>query len=230
MNFFDFSVALATDPSSPQSLNHPRLIIRLEDAFARRLTSCLGLCFLIFLFLRCLLPMTVSPVDPSFEGEHKTDRRVREVYRYFQPSNPAALNTTSVSFGDNSESTKISPGSSLIEAALQAVSSTNIQGSLGSPNVTLNSFAQLAALRLNVRRALIRYRRVFFVRGVHLVYVFGINICFSILDRESQFILAEGTQTSNINNPSVYGREGDGLWAGCSTVVTAWSLCKVTPS
>lgn len=107
----------------------------------------------------------MSPLEPHPpEGEHKADRRVREVYRYFQPTNPAALNPTWLPFGaevsanttplhlptDPSDEVGLD---NLAAAATAAVGPVD----LNSPNTTLTAFAQLVALRLNARRALIRY-------------------------------------------------------------------------
>jgi hypothetical protein len=85
---------------------------------------------------------------------HRDDRRFRELYRYFQPGNPAALLYPQyVAPGQESVSdpTIAVEGASL---ALATVSSLP-RGPL-SPNTTLTSFAQLAALRLNAHRAIIR--------------------------------------------------------------------------
>lgn len=67
---------------------------------------------------------------------HEADRQAREVYRYFQPANPAALNAAWL------------PRSAASEFETES-------SSLSSPNTTLTSFAQQAAIRLNAQRAFI---------------------------------------------------------------------------
>ncbi|EIT72431.1 signal transduction histidine kinase [Aspergillus oryzae 100-8] len=75
---------------------------------------------------------------------------------------------------------------------------------LGNPNTTLSSFAQLAALRLDVERVLI-----------------------SVSDRNSQFILAQSTRSTATSNK--HEMSGDGVWSGCSTISTeAWKMCAAT--
>ncbi|KAJ5288255.1 hypothetical protein N7478_003941 [Penicillium angulare] len=87
--------------------------------------------------------------------DYEADRQTREVYRYFQLENPVVLNTT-WSAGEHSVT---SIGVSSIERSLDFVDSAvdneasktaSIDNSpLYSPNTTLTSLAQLAALRLN---------------------------------------------------------------------------------
>lgn len=75
-----------------------------------------------------------------------------------------------------------------------------------SRNAVLTAIAQLAALRLGARRALI-----------------------SLLDSRSQIVLAEATPTlplcpeSAINNASAH----DGLWLGCATIPRECGLCEL---
>lgn len=79
--------------------------------------------------------------------EYGADRQAREVYRYFQPGNPAALNVAWPPFGDH--------------LATPVELPTPISSSiLSSPNATLTSLAQLAALRLNAQRAFITYTTI----------------------------------------------------------------------
>ncbi|KAI3132141.1 hypothetical protein CBS147325_8848 [Penicillium roqueforti] len=117
---------------------------------------------------------------------HEADRQAREVYRYFQPANPAALNAAWL------------PRSAASEFETES-------SSLSSPNTTLTSFAQQAAIRLNAQRAFI-----------------------TILNHDSQFIIAEATKTTNIGNSKLYTAEGDGLFAGTSTLPNAWNICWET--
>ena len=92
---------------------------------------------------------------------HRADRRSREVYRYFQPSNPAALNSTWLPFGNESNSAA-SLSASTPAFATEASTSAKVihqTSSRHSSNTTLTSFAQLAALGLNAERCLITYLR-----------------------------------------------------------------------
>lgn len=90
---------------------------------------------------------------------YEADRQKREVYRYFQPGNPAALNASLLQvdehmapIGDFSRvSTPFIPDASDSETNFVEGSSPS------SPNTTLTSFAQLAALQLNAQRAFITY-------------------------------------------------------------------------
>lgn len=75
-----------------------------------------------------------------------------------------------------------------------------------SSNAVLTAIAQLAALRLGARRALI-----------------------SLIDSQSQIVLAEATPTlplcpnSAVNDTSAY----DGLWLGCATIPRECGLCEL---
>lgn len=93
---------------------------------------------------------------------HRDDRRFRELYRYFQPANPAALlyqlhhdlcspTTPAENLADAIPSVEGESGNPL------AVSLMPPQEDLSSPNTILTSFAQLAAHKLNVERAIIWY-------------------------------------------------------------------------
>lgn len=48
------------------------------------------------------------------------------------------------------------------------------------------------------------------------------------MDRESQYFIAEATQTLNLSDPTKYEREEDALWAGCSAVARRNKLCEVS--
>lgn len=117
------------------------------------------------------------------EGDdHYASRRVRELYRYFQPEQPPqptpaqfvssyfdswVSDTASWSeeasvpaISTDSVSTPILTPSVNTAASTSAAVSQQNEGEglvLGNPNRTLNAFAQLAALRLNVQRVLIRW-------------------------------------------------------------------------
>lgn len=74
-----------------------------------------------------------------------------------------------------------------------------------SPDTTLTALAQLCALRLNAKRAMI-----------------------SVLDREKQYFIAESTKTLNLLDNEKYEAEGDELWFGCGVVDKAGRLCEKT--
>ncbi|CAG8046288.1 unnamed protein product [Penicillium olsonii] len=84
---------------------------------------------------------------------YEADRQAREVYRYFQPANPAALNTNRPlpeEHFSSLDSTRASASASISEDSEATQTPLNAQS---SPNTTLTSFAQLAALRLNAQLA-----------------------------------------------------------------------------
>ncbi|KAJ6114901.1 hypothetical protein N7486_000679 [Penicillium sp. IBT 16267x] len=146
--------------------------------------------------------------------QHNADRRARELYRYYQPAGPvgvipswlstderlpshhSTVNTPPIrdgSCGSNSSTTS-GPSTAIGPEALI----------LGTSNNTLTSFAQLAALRLNVERAF---------------------IC--VLDRDQQFMLAEATKSVNLNDTSLHDRH-DQIWMGSTGGQKAWNLCQDT--
>lgn len=149
--------------------------------------------------------------------ERSADRRVRELYRYYHPANlhpavpswipagealPPTSNTGDVVTPPASDDTGSSGGT-----ATSCPSATIGPEALvlGASNSTLTSFAQLAALRLNVDRAL---------------------IC--VLDRDMHYVLAEANKSFNLND--VGNRvEMDGSWLGTTGGEKAWSICQVSP-
>lgn len=90
---------------------------------------------------------------------YEADRQKREVYRYFQPENPAALNASLLQFDEHVASIGDFSRVSTPFIPDPSGSETNfVEGSSpSSPNTTLTSFAQLAALQLNAQRAFITY-------------------------------------------------------------------------
>jgi hypothetical protein len=72
-----------------------------------------------------------------------------------------------------------------------------------SPDTTLTAFAQLAALRLNVKRCLI-----------------------SLFDSTQQYIIAEATQTISLQSDQVYD-PGDDLWLGTTVLPKDFGLCHL---
>ncbi|KAE8145765.1 hypothetical protein BDV25DRAFT_163925 [Aspergillus avenaceus] len=159
-------------------------------------------------------------MDSSHRNDdHNTGRRVRELYRYFQPervplnanfsSNTSSPLPASAPIQDANLPAPLSPSISsqlplppTVGAASTVVPEETLV--LGNPNTTLTSFAQLAALRLNVERVLI-----------------------SVSDRNSQYVLAQSTRFST--DPCGYESNADGLWTGCTTISSdAWKMCAAT--
>ncbi|CAI7587000.1 unnamed protein product [Penicillium pancosmium] len=143
--------------------------------------------------------------------DHEADRQTREVYRYFQPANPAALNATwspGEHLATSIDVSSIANSTNCVDSAVdeEVPGTTSIDDSpLYSPNTTLTSLAQLAALRLNAQRAII-----------------------TILNRDSQFVLAEATRTTNLGSSTLFGDKGDNLFAGTSTLSSTWNICQET--
>ncbi|KAJ5495899.1 hypothetical protein N7539_001015 [Penicillium diatomitis] len=124
--------------------------------------------------------------------DHLAGRRAREVYRYFRPeqTDPSQENSSPRSTSNSPprippakerSSVELAPslGQSPLKSSatwepLQPMPESLI---LGDDNETLNSFAHLAALRLNVEQ----------------VYI-------SVSDRDSQFIIAQSAQTKQSDN------------------------------
>lgn len=50
----------------------------------------------------------------------------------------------------------------------------------------------------------------------------------SVVDRETQYFIAEATRSLNLRDPSKYENEEDVLWAGCSAVSRKGKLCEVS--
>ncbi|KAJ5793966.1 CheY-like superfamily [Penicillium paradoxum] len=144
--------------------------------------------------------------DEKTLRDYEADRQTREVYRYFQPKNPAALNATLLEFDDHEVSIEdVSTLATPVVPGLLESETPSIEDSPSSPNTTLTSFAQLAALRLNAQRAFI-----------------------TILNTDSQFILAEATRNTNLRSSKSSVGEGDELFAGTSTLSDAWNICQET--
>jgi len=156
--------------------------------------------------------------ETGLKTQHNADRRVRELYRYYQPAGPVGVISSWLSKDERSSSPN-STGTSQVntppiqDGSCGSNSSTTSGPStamgpealvLGTSNNTLNSFAQLAALRLNVERAF---------------------IC--VLDRDQQFMLAEATKSVNLNDASLHDRH-DQIWMGSTGGQKAWNLCQVS--
>lgn len=147
--------------------------------------------------------------------EHNADRRVRELYRYCQP---AELPSNVSSWFPTGESLPATTTTGIPDtppaadgtgsSASSATSRPSTIGPetliLGTANSTLTSFAQLAALRLNVDRAL---------------------VC--VLDRNMQYIIAEATKSVSLGDSGI-STENDEIWLGTTGNRKAWSLCQVS--
>ncbi|EKG12536.1 hypothetical protein MPH_10336 [Macrophomina phaseolina MS6] len=75
----------------------------------------------------------------------------------------------------------------------------------GVPCTVLTAHAQLVAWRLNAQRALV-----------------------SLIDRETQYFVAESTKTLDLANSEEYEAPNDAVWAGCVSVPKAGRLCEHT--
>lgn len=73
------------------------------------------------------------------------------------------------------------------------------------PDTVLTAHAQLVAWRLNVQRALV-----------------------SLIDRETQYFVAESTKTLDLANADEFESPNDAVWAGCISVPKAGRLCEHT--
>lgn len=109
------------------------------------------------------------------EGDHSAGRRAREMYRYFRPERQASISEnasissgTSSQRGPNAHDDQSIHQNRDLSISTQPSTTQSLQDSLpmlepspdsmvlGEASSTLNSFAQLAALRLNVDRVFIR--------------------------------------------------------------------------
>ncbi|RDW86235.1 putative sensor histidine kinase/response regulator [Aspergillus mulundensis] len=154
----------------------------------------------------------------SREQEHIDGRRARELYRYFQPQRslsadriptPSTIDSDSVQLGvpPARESALATPPSPALSAQHAATTAGLVPEALilGEYNATLSSFAQLAALRLDVERVMI-----------------------SVSDRTSQFIIAQSSK-SLLGGKRQYEYDGSGTWDGCHTHTSAaWPMCRKT--
>jgi hypothetical protein len=103
---------------------------------------------------------TVLMEPPRWDDDHNAGRRARELYRYFQPErSPQTPPSREDSPQTNPVSDASLPGPSPFTAAAPPPITHIVPEDalvLGEANATLTSFAQLAALRLDVDRVLVR--------------------------------------------------------------------------
>jgi hypothetical protein len=154
--------------------------------------------------------------DPKTEQhfQHSADRRTRELYRYYQPAIQAGVVSSWLPTGEeyqfscpgNVNTPPLSESSAPSESGRGRPSTAVGPDALvlGVSNSTLTSFAQLAALRLNVERVFV-----------------------TVLDRDRQHLIAEATRTLNLNDASVHG-DKDHIWLGASDTRRTWRMCKVS--
>ncbi|KAL4906819.1 hypothetical protein BDW74DRAFT_149679 [Aspergillus multicolor] len=154
----------------------------------------------------------------SREQDYIDGRRARELYRYFQPqrslsadriATPSTIDSDSVQLGVSpaGESVLATPPSPALSAQHAATTAGLVPEALilGEYNATLSSFAQLAALRLDVERVLI-----------------------SVSDRTSHFIIAQSSR-SILGGKEHHEDDGNGTWDGCHTLSSAaWPMCRKT--
>ncbi|KAG2413945.1 hypothetical protein HFD88_003136 [Aspergillus terreus] len=143
---------------------------------------------------------------PRWDDDHNAGRRARELYRYFQPErSPQTPPSREDSPQTNPVSDASLPGPSPFTAAPPPITHIVPEDALvlGEANATLTSFAQLAALRLDVDRVLV-----------------------SVSDRDSQFILAQATKS--LVDPASQ-LSGDEEWDGwCRLSNRIWPMCRDT--
>ncbi|KAJ5703244.1 CheY-like superfamily [Penicillium malachiteum] len=112
------------------------------------------------------------------------DYRARELFHYFQPANPAMLPAGEPE-GDQDYQQPVSKKK--------------------SPNMVLTALAQLAAVKLQVQRAII-----------------------SLIDADTLYVVAEASQSLNLGNNDLFDDSADGLWMGCSRGPVEGTLCEET--
>jgi hypothetical protein len=126
----------------------------------------------------------MTSTSRSCRDDHSAGRRARELYRYFQPERlpqldslsvdsspiaddflpPATAQAIDASIHTPSASSLLPPGPTNLSPPLASTREASLLSPvvpetlvLGQHNAILTSFAQLAALRLNVERVMIRY-------------------------------------------------------------------------
>lgn len=140
---------------------------------------------------------------------------MRELYRYYRPAEQPGIISSWLPEGEVLPATGMTglpdtpPVTDGTSSASGSVSSRPpIIGPetlvLGTSNSTLTSFAQLAAWRLDVERAL---------------------VC--VLDRDMQYIIAEATKSVSLDYNG-NRNEKDEIWLGKTGNRKAWNLCQVS--
>ncbi|KAH8690517.1 hypothetical protein BGW36DRAFT_56778 [Talaromyces proteolyticus] len=122
--------------------------------------------------------MVSAPQDEI--ASHRDDRRFREIYRFFQPATPAALlysHQILPTDGDDGFAIHVDGTPGLESAGTSLAVCLPSEQNTSSANTILTTFAQTATLKLNAQRAVI-----------------------SILDRETEYFLAEASSTSKLRD------------------------------
>ena len=89
-----------------------------------------------------------------------------------------------------------------------------------SPDTALTALAQLVAIRLNVKSVLIK---LVLSRLPVILYL----IDRSVITKDTQFTLSEGTKTLNLADTRKSDHQKDALWIGCGSLVRNEALCEV---
>jgi hypothetical protein len=131
--------------------------------------------------------------------QHKARERAltlqeREMHRFYQPWLDAQ--GTAANVAEHVQD--------LVTVDDFAINTLSEQGfrPLASRDTTLTAFAQLAALRLNVRRAMV-----------------------SLLDSKHQYVLAEATRTLSLVDDTRHA-DGDALWLGTTSLAREDAVCQ----
>ncbi|KAL1304634.1 hypothetical protein AAFC00_003598 [Neodothiora populina] len=136
------------------------------------------------------------PIDPAKAKERALTLQEREMHRYYQPWLDAHGSS-------NKLSRQVNDLGHIDNFSLDKLSSMGYHARQ-SRDRALTAFAQLAALRLGVRRAMV-----------------------SLLDSTHQYILAEATRTISLVDDNRHD-EHDELWLGSTIVPKADAICECT--
>jgi hypothetical protein len=131
--------------------------------------------------------------------QHRAQERAltlqeREMHRFYQPWLDAQ--GTSANVADH-----VQDLAAVDDFAINTLSEQGFRP-LASRDTTLTAFAQLAALRLNVRRAMV-----------------------SLIDSKHQYVLAEATRTLSLVDDTRHA-EGDALWLGTTSLAREDAVCQ----
>ncbi|KAI4719694.1 hypothetical protein E4T48_04159 [Aureobasidium sp. EXF-10727] len=131
--------------------------------------------------------------------QHKARERAltlqeREMHRFYQPWLDAQGTAANVA-------AHVQDLAQVDDFAINTLSDKGFRP-LASRDTTLTAFAQLAALRLNVRRAMV-----------------------SLIDSKHQYILAEATRTLSLVDDTRHA-EGDALWLGTTSLAREDAVCQ----
>ncbi|KAI4743166.1 hypothetical protein E4T50_06447 [Aureobasidium sp. EXF-12298] len=131
--------------------------------------------------------------------QHRAQERAltlqeREMHRFYQPWLDAQ--GTSANVADH-----VQDLAAVDDFTINTLSEQGFRP-LASRDTTLTAFAQLAALRLNVRRAMV-----------------------SLIDSKHQYVLAEATKTLSLVDDTRHA-EGDALWLGTTSLAREDAVCQ----